>query len=114
LIKETRKPIAATMKRAKRLDYEYKRNGTASIFMFTEPLSGYRLARARKRRTKIDWAFEVAEELYTRYAGHEQVILVMDNLNTHERGVLRSIRAGTGTGIYYANQVLLHPKRAAG
>jgi hypothetical protein len=86
LIKETRTPIAATKKRAKRVDYEYERNGTASIFMFAEPLSGYRRARARKRRTKIDWAFEVAEELDTRYAGHEQVILVMDNLNTHTKG----------------------------
>ena len=86
LIKETRKPIAATKKRAKRVDYEYERNGTASIIMFAEPLSGYRRARARKRRTKIDWAFEVAEELDTRYAGHEQVILVMDNLNTHTKG----------------------------
>ena len=111
LIKETRKPIAATKKRAKRVDYEYERNGTASIFLLAEPLSGYRRARARKRRTKIDWAFEVAEELDTRYAGHEQVILVMDNLNTHtKRGVLRSIRAGTGTSAYKANQVLLHPE----
>ena len=86
LIKETRKPIAATKKRAKRVDYEYERNGTASIFMFAEPLSGFRQARARKRRTKIDWAFEVAELLDTRYAGHEQVIIVMDNLNTHTKG----------------------------
>ena len=54
LIKETRKPIAATKKRTKRVDYEYERNGTASIFMFAEPLSGYRRAGARKRRTKID------------------------------------------------------------
>ena len=54
--------------------------------MFAEPLSGYRRARASKRWTMIDWAFEVAEELDKQYAGHEQVILIMDNLNTHTKG----------------------------
>ena len=54
--------------------------------MFAEPLWGYRRARTRKRRTKIDWAFEVAEQLDTRYAVHEQVIIIMDNLNTHKKG----------------------------
>ena len=40
----------------------------------------------RERRTKIDWAREVAELLGTRYASAEKVILVCDNLNTHTRG----------------------------
>lgn len=86
LIKETRTPIAATKKHAKRVDYEYERNGTASIFMFAEPLSGFRQATARKQRTKKDWAVEVAQLLDTRYAGHDEVILVLDNLNTHTKG----------------------------
>jgi len=86
LVKETRKPIAATKKHAKRVDYEYERNGTASIFMFAEPLSGFRQATARKQRTKIDWAVEVAHLLDTRYAGKDEVVLVLDNLNTHTKG----------------------------
>lgn len=86
LVKETQKPIAATKKHAKRVDYEYERNGTASIFMFAEPLSGFRQATARKQRTKIDWAVEVAHLLDTRYAGHNEVVLVLDNLNTHTKG----------------------------
>jgi len=86
LVKETRKPIAATKKHAKRVDYEYERNGTASIFMFAEPLSGFRQATARRQRTKKDWAVEVAHLLDTRYAGHDEVILVLDNLNTHTKG----------------------------
>jgi hypothetical protein len=86
LIKETRKPIAATKKHAKRVDYEYERNGTASIFMFAEPLSGFRQATARRQRTKLDWAIEVADLLDTRYAAHEEVVLVLDNLNTHTKG----------------------------
>ena len=50
LLKETRAPIAATKEHAERVDYEYERNGTASIFMFAEPLSGFRQATARERR----------------------------------------------------------------
>ena len=47
LIGETRVPIPATLGHAKRVDYEYERKGTASIFMFAEPLSGFRQATAR-------------------------------------------------------------------
>ena len=86
LLKETRVPIAATKKHGKRVDYEYERNGTASIFMFAEPLSGFRQATARARRTKADWAIEVAHMLETRYADCAQVTLVCDNLNTHTKG----------------------------
>ena len=85
-LKETRVPIAATAKHGRRVDYEYERNGTASIFMFAEPLSGFRQATARIRRTKTDWASEVAQMLDTRYADCEDVTLVCDNLNTHTKG----------------------------
>ena len=63
LLKETRKPIAATRKHPRRVDYEYERAGTASIFMFCEPLAGWRQVTVRERRTKIDWAQEVEELL---------------------------------------------------
>lgn len=86
LIKETREPIAATQDHPKRVDYEYERNGTASIFLFAEPLSGYRQATARPRRTKTDWAEEVATLLDTRYVNDEIITLVSDNLNTHTKG----------------------------
>ena len=61
LLKEIRKSIAATKKHARRTDYEYERAGTACLFMFTEPLTGWRKVRARPRRTKIDWALELEE-----------------------------------------------------
>src|SRR5690606_25531605 len=60
LVKETRRPISGTKEHAKRVDYEYERNGTASIFMFCEPLAAWRQATARPQRTKADWAREVA------------------------------------------------------
>jgi len=86
LIKETRRPIPATRHHAKRIDYEYERAGTASIFMFTEPLAGWREATARTSKTKTDWALEVARLLEGRYRKCSSVTLVCDNLNTHTIG----------------------------
>ena len=86
LLKETRVPVAATREHPRRVDYEYERAGTASIFMFCEPLSGWREVTVRPRRTKIDWALEVEELLRTRYASADKVILISDNLNTHTIG----------------------------
>jgi len=60
LLKETRVPITATKAHVKRVDDEYERAGTASIFTCTEPLSGWRTVRVRKPRTKVDWAIEMA------------------------------------------------------
>ena len=68
LLKETQVPIAATRTHGKRVDYEYERNGTASIFMFAEPLSGYRQATARPPRTKADWPLQMAPILDARSA----------------------------------------------
>jgi hypothetical protein len=86
LLKETRKIIPATINHPQRVDYEFERAGTASIFMFTEPLSGWRAVNVRSQRKKIDWAFEIEELLRTRYVKAEKIILVCDNLNTHTRG----------------------------
>jgi hypothetical protein len=86
LIRETRTPIPATKEHPRRIDYEYERAGTASIFMFAEPLAGWRQATARETKTKIDWAVEVAALLEGRYAKVPQIILVSDNLNTHTKG----------------------------
>ena len=86
LVKETRPPIAATRERPRRVDYEYERAGTASVFLFSEPLAGWRQATARDRRTKADWAVEVADLLEGRYAECPKVTLVCDNLNTHTKG----------------------------
>lgn len=86
LLKETRVPIPASKNHPRRVDYEYERAGTASIFMFAEPLSGWRQVRVRPQRTKVDWALEMKELLQTRFTNAEKVILVCDNLNTHTMG----------------------------
>ena len=86
LHKEIRTPIAATASRPRRVDYEYERCGTACIFMFTEPLAGWRQVTVREQRTKIDWAKEMESLLNGRYRDAEKVVLVCDNLNTHTKG----------------------------
>jgi hypothetical protein len=86
LLKETRPPIPATARHAKRVDYEYERAGTANIFLFTEPLAGWREVAVRQTKTKLDWAVEMARLLEGRYANCPKVTLVCDNLNTHTKG----------------------------
>lgn len=86
LLEETRTPIPATARHGKRVDYEYERAGTANIFMFTEPLAGWREVAVRETKTKLDWATEMARLLDGRYAKSRKVILVSDNLNTHTKG----------------------------
>lgn len=83
LIKETRKEIVVEPGKPQRVDYEYERNGTAVNFMFTEPLGSWRKVNVRERKTAIDWAYEVRDLLNEDYPQAHKVILVCDNLNTH-------------------------------
>jgi DDE superfamily endonuclease len=93
LLKETRVPIPATRRHPKRVDYEYERAGTANIFMFAEPLAGWREVAVRETRTKVDWAVEMALLLEGRYADAERVTVVCDNLNTHTMGAFYEVFA---------------------
>jgi hypothetical protein len=86
LVEEVKTPIAATKDHPRRVDYEYKRAGVANIFMFTEPLAGWRYVAVRDRKTKVDWAIEIARLLEGRHADCDKVIIVCDNLNTHTPG----------------------------
>lgn len=83
LVAELRVPIPAKPGHPRRIDYEYERKGTANIFMFTEPLKGWRSVSATAQRTRVDWALAVRELLDVRYPHAEIIRLVMDNLNTH-------------------------------
>lgn len=83
LLGEVRNPIPAEPGAVEKVDSEYKREGTCSIFIFTEPLAGWRYTEALERRTKIDWAHRVKWVLDRQYPDAEKVVLVMDNLNTH-------------------------------
>ena len=91
LLKETRIPIPASKAHARRVDYEYERAGTACIFMFAEPLSGWRHVRVRPQRTKVDWALEVDDLLRTCFGSAQHVTLVCDNVNTHTKGAFYEV-----------------------
>lgn len=88
LIKETHRPLPAIPGSPRRVDHEYERNGTAEIFLFVEPLAGWRHVNVRERRTSVDWAYEVHELLEVHYPQAPLVRLVCDNLNTHKIGSL--------------------------
>ena len=88
LLGQVREPIPAAPGRDRREDSEYVRCGTCSIFVWVEPLQGWRHVDAQPRRTKIDWARQVERLLTVDYPDAETVVLVMDNLNTHGIGSL--------------------------
>lgn len=67
----------------KKVDSEYTRNGTCSIFAFIEPLGGMHHVSVREHRTAKDWAEEIKYLSDVMYPNAEKIILVMDNLNTH-------------------------------
>ena len=83
LITETRKSIPVEPGKPKRIDAEYRRCGTASIFMMTAPLENKRHVRVRQHRTRIDFAQVISELCDSLYPEAERIVLVMDNLNTH-------------------------------
>ena len=83
LVAETRLPIPARPGQPRRFDYEYERQGAANVFMFAEPLRGWRWAPVSERRTRVDWAQAIRELLDVHYPTAEVVRLVMDNLNVH-------------------------------
>lgn len=83
LLGEVREPLEMAPGRPRREDSEYIRGGTCSIFIWAEPLKGWRRARALERRTRVDWARQVEELLTIDYPDAKTIILVMDNLNTH-------------------------------
>jgi hypothetical protein len=83
LLQEVRAPIEMRRGASYREDHHYRRNGTASLFTFFEPLAGWRTVMTRSRRTKVDWARCIRRLLVDHYPTVERVVLVMDNLNIH-------------------------------
>ena len=115
LLKETRVPIPATRRHGRRINYEYKRAGTANIFMFTEPLAGWREVAVRETKTKVDWAIEMARLMEGRYADAEHVIVVCDNLNTHTKGAFYGVLHPPGRASWSAaSSSVTRPSTVAG
>ena len=88
LIAETRKSIPVESGKPKRIDAEYRRCGTASVFMLTAPLEGKRYVRVRRQRKRVDFAEVIRELCDEVYPDADKIVLVMDNLNTHNTASL--------------------------
>ena len=88
LIGETRVPVPTAPGQPAREDYEYVRNGVGNVFIFFEPLAGRRELKVTARRTMIDWAEAIRDLVDVHYPAAKQIVLVMDNLNTHRIGSL--------------------------
>lgn len=84
LLGEVREPLPIRPGDDQKIDSEYKRNGTCSIFAFVEPLGGKHHVSVHEHRTAIDWAQEIKYLSDVMYPDAEKIILVMDNLNTHK------------------------------
>ena len=84
LLGEARESWAMRPGNNKKVDSEYVRNGTCSIFAFVEPLGGCHHVSVREHRTSVDWAEEIKYLVDVMYPDVDRIILVMDNLNTHK------------------------------
>jgi len=91
LTAETRVPIAAKPGQPSRYDYEYRRNGTANLFMMFAPLEGWRQVKITDRHTAADYAQVLKELSDTHFPGSAKITLVQDNLNTHKPASLYEV-----------------------
>ena len=82
LIGETRNPIQKS-DGTNLIDYEYKRNGTQSIFLAVEPKSGKRFVEPRDQHKTADWVAFMSS-LLEQYEEAERITIVLDNLSTHK------------------------------
>jgi DDE superfamily endonuclease len=88
LIAETRTPLPMAPGQPARYDYEYKRNGTASLFMLFAPLEGWRHVEVKDRRTSKDYARVLKDLSDAHFVNAEKIVLVQDNLSTHTPAAL--------------------------
>ena len=83
LVADILEPIPTQPGQVERIDYEYKREGVADLFMFFEPLAGKRFVNVTDHRTRKDWAEAMRDLSDVIYPQAEKIVIVMDNLNTH-------------------------------
>ncbi len=83
LVSEVRTPVPARPGRPRRYDYEYRREGTANLFLHFEPLGGWRHVEVTERRTAHDFARQMQALVDVHFPRAERIRVVLDNLNTH-------------------------------
>jgi hypothetical protein len=88
ILREVREPLPMRPGQVRREDVEYARAGVLNLFLFCEPLRGWRSVAVTARRTKLDWAEQIQQLVDVDYPEAERIVLVMDNLNTHTPAAL--------------------------
>ena len=88
LISEKRQPLPAKPGQPARYDYEYKREGTCNLFLFFQPLAGWRHVKVTEHRTKLDFAHCMRYLVDELFPEAECIVIVLDNLNTHTPAAL--------------------------
>jgi hypothetical protein len=81
-------PLPPAPGRPEREDYHYERRGTQAVFLFVDPLRGWRRVERSDSRTRLDWAEQVRILLEEDYPHAKRIKLVCDNLNTHDKASL--------------------------
>ena len=84
LLGEAREPLPMRPGDCAKIDSEYVRNGTCSIFVFAAPLEGIRHTAVLEHRTALDWAEQIKYLCDEMFPMAKKIVLVMDNLNTHK------------------------------
>ena len=91
LVAETRVPSAAIPGQVARYDYEYERKGVRNLFMFFEPLRGWRHVKVTQRRAKADWSYCMQQLVDQFYPDAIRIRVVQDQLNTHNPSALYEV-----------------------
>jgi hypothetical protein len=91
LVAETRLPLPMQPGKPIRYDYEYRRNGTCNLFMFFQPLAGWRHVEVTEQRTKQDFAHQMKDLVDVHFPEVEVIRVVLDNLNTHSPAALYEV-----------------------
>jgi hypothetical protein len=84
LQRDTRPSLPTIPKHAAKIDYEYARHGSANLFLWVAPLLGRRGVTITERRTRIEFAAALKDLVDVQFPDAEQIVLVLDNLNTHD------------------------------
>lgn len=88
LLSDKRDPLPMQPGQVRRYDYEYKREGTANLFVMCQPLAGWREVKATQQRKKVDFAHCMKELVDVHFPYAEVIRVVLDNLNTHSPAAL--------------------------
>jgi transposase len=88
LIGEVRSPIPAKPGQLERCDCEYRRNGTANLFVFLDVHRPWRKVKVTTRRAAVDFAVCMRELAEVHLPAAERIRVVLDNLSTHSAGAL--------------------------